>query len=111
MIHKQRLLILSCSQRKHDSQEPLPAVKRYNGPLFFVLRCFLRECPHKAKQLDVHILVAAYGLIPRDFPTPLHDEKMNRARVVGLQSQINSTFSDILRNNYTSICFVLGRIC
>ena len=106
---RQRLLILSCSQRKNASQGHLPAVERYDGPLFFVLRRFLRECPREAKQLDVYILSAAYGLIPRNFPTPLYDQKMNMSRVVELHPQIKTTFSEILRNDYTSICFVLGR--
>lgn len=96
----QRLLILSCSQRKNTSQEQLPAIERYNGPLFFVLRRFLRECPHEAKQLDVYILSAAYGLIPADFQTEFYDQKRNMLRVVELQPKIKTTFSDILQEKY-----------
>lgn len=109
MSYKRRLLILSCSQRKHESQELLPAIERYNGPSFFVLRRFLRECPHLAKELDVYILSAAYGLISGNFPIEWYDRKMDLTRAVELQSQVNSALSDILRNNYTSICFVLGK--
>ena len=100
-----RLLILSCSQRKHTSQNPLPAIERYNGPLFFVLRRFIRECSRKASELDVYILSAAYGLIPEDFLIPLYDQKMNLSRVVELHPQVKTTFLGILQNNYTSICF------
>ena len=106
---QRRLLILSCSQRKHPSQEPLPAIERYNGPLFFVLRRFLRERPGEAKQLDICILSAAYGLIRGDFSTPFYDQKMNMSRVLELQPQVITTFSSILRFDYTSICFVLGK--
>ena len=109
MNGKRRLLILSCSQRKHPSQEQLPAIERYNGPLFFVLRRFLRECPHQARFLDVHILSAAHGLIPGDFPTAWYDRKMNTLRAVELQSQVNTTFLDLPSDNYASICFVLGK--
>lgn len=109
MNYKRRLLILSCSQRKHETQELLPAIERYNGPLFFVLRRFLRECPCQARQLDVYILSAAYGLIPEGFPTAWYDQKINASRVAELQSQVNTTFSDLQRDNYTSICFVLGK--
>ena len=94
--------------KKHFTGQ-LPAIDRYNGPLFFVLHRFLRECPHEAKQLDVYILSAAYGLIAEDFPTPLYDQKMNMARVLELQPQVKTTFSGILQNNYTSICFGLGK--
>ncbi len=106
---KKRLLILSCSQRKSDSPEPLPAIERYNGPLFFVLRRFIRECPRQARHLDVYILSAAYGLIPGDFPTPLYNRKMNTSRALELQPQVNTKFSNILQNRYASICFVLGK--
>ena len=109
MNGKRRLLILSCSQRKRASHEPLPAIDRYNGPLFLVLRRFLRECPRQARLLDVYILSAAYGLIPGDFPIAWYDRKINTSRIVELQSQVNTTFSDLPRDNYASICFVLGK--
>ena len=105
---KQRLLILSCSQRKQASYGSLPAIDRYNGPLFFVLRRFLRECPRQARLLDVYILSAAYGLIPGNFPTALYDKKMNPSRAFELQSQVSTVFSDI-RHKYASIYFVLGK--
>ena len=105
---KRRLLILSCSQRKHTSEDLLPAIDRYNGPLFFVLRRFLRECPREAKQLDVYILSAAYGLIASDLPILFYDQKMNMSRVCELQPQVKTTLSSILQNDYASICFVLG---
>lgn len=109
MNGKRRLLILSCSQRKRASHEPLPAIDRYNGPLFFVLRRFLRECPHRARLLDVYILSAVYGLIPGDFSTALYDRKMNTSRIAELQPQITTVFSGIRRDNYISVCFVLGK--
>ena len=108
MSCKRRLLILSCSQRKYVSYEPLPAIGRYNGPLFLVLRRFLRECPRQARLLDVYILSATYGLIPGNFPTPLYDQKMNTSRAFELQHQVSTVFSDI-RHNYASIYFVLGK--
>ena len=109
MNRKRRLLILSCSQRKRASHEPLPAIDRYNGPLFLVLRRFLRECPRQARLLDVYILSAAYGLIPGDFSITLYDRKMNTSRIVELQPQITTVFSGIRRDNYISVCFVLGK--
>lgn len=109
MNYKRRLLILSCSQRKHETKKPLPAIERYNGPSFFVLRRFLRECPRQARQLDVYILSAAYGLIPGDFPTAWYDRKMDLSRAIELQSYVNTTFSELPRDKYTSICFVLGK--
>lgn len=109
MNNYRRLLILSCSQRKHTTQSPLPAIKRYKGQFFLVLGRFLRECPRQARLLDVYILSAAYGLIPGDFLAKWYDRKMNLSRAVELQSEVNTVFSDILSNNYTAICMVLGK--
>lgn len=109
MCSRRRLLILSCSQRKRPSHESLPAIERYDGPLFKVLRRFLRESSHQARDLDVYILSAAYGLIPGDFPTPLYDQRMNTARAIELHSQVMAQFSDLLPNGYVSILFVLGK--
>ena len=109
MNSKRRLLILSCSQRKNASHEPLPAIDRYNGPLFLVLRRFLRECPRQARLLDVYILSAAYGLIPMSFPTTLYERKMSISRTIELQPQITTVFSSIRLDNYISICFILGK--
>ena len=44
-----------------------------------------------------------------NFPIPLYDQKMNMSRVVELHSQIKTTFSDILQNDYPTVCFVLGK--
>ena len=110
MKDKRRLLILSCSQRKHEAQEPLPAIERYDGPSFWVLRRFLRECPCQAGELDVYILSAAHGLIRGDFPIEWYDREMDVSRAVALQPEVKRTFSGLLCNNkYGSICFVLGK--
>ena len=49
------------------------------------------------------------GLFRGIFPTAWYDQKINASRVAELQSQVNTTFSDIQRDNYASMCFALGR--
>ena len=109
MSFKRRLLILSCSERKHTSKELLPAIERYNGPVFFVLRRFLRDCPDKAKSLDVYILSAAHGLIPASHPIAPYDQKMIQYRAAELQPYVLSIFSELMQKNYTSLCLVIGK--
>ena len=109
MYNKRRLLILSCSQRKHPSHEPLPAIERYDGPLFKVLRRYLRESSHQARDLDVFILSAAYGLIPGDSPTPLYDRKITADRANELRPQVTAVLSDLMQTDYVEILFVLGK--
>ena len=61
-----RMLILACSRRKRLDEGLLPAIDRYDGPAFRVLRRFLRERPAGAP--DVLILSAKHGLIAHDLP-------------------------------------------
>ena len=72
------MLILACSQRKRPDEELLPAVERYDGPAFQVLRRFLRESPLETP--DVLILSAEHGLIPHDLPIAAYDRKMTPTR-------------------------------
>lgn len=109
MSFKRRLLILSCSERKHTSKELLPAIGRYNGPVFFVLRRFLRDCPDKAKLLDVYILSAAHGLIPASQPIAPYNQKMTQHRASELQPHVLSIFGELMQKNYTSLCLVMGK--
>jgi hypothetical protein len=106
---KRRLLILSCSKRKHPTLRPLPAIERYNGPVFLVLRRFLRERPDEAKLLDVYILSAAHGLISAICPIAPYDQKMNRARAVELKPQVLADFGGLMQNDYAALCLVMGK--
>lgn len=73
-----RLLILSCSQRKRQDEELLPAVERYDGPTFHVLRRFLREKTSAAP--DILVLSAEFGLISGAMTIPDYDQRMTRPR-------------------------------
>lgn len=73
-----RMLILACSRRKRPDEDLLPAVERYDGPAFRVLRRFLRE--GQSEVPDVRILSAEHGLIPHDLPIAAYDRKMSLAR-------------------------------
>ena len=60
-----RLLIISCSRRKNPASKKLPAIERYDGPIFQVLRKFLREFPKDARTLawipTVKVCLTFYG--------------------------------------------------
>jgi hypothetical protein len=73
-----RMLILACSQRKRPDEGLLPAIERYDGPAFRVLRRFLRERPADAP--NVLILSAEHGLIAHDQPIAAYDREMTLAR-------------------------------
>jgi hypothetical protein len=81
-----RLLILSCSQRKATATGRLAAVNRYDGPVFRVLRNYLREASPEA--LTVLIVSAKYGLIESNRRIPWYDYPMSAARAKELRPHV-----------------------
>lgn len=57
-----KLLVLGCSQAKRDAPGLLPAIDRYDGSSYRVLRNYLRE-REWPQSLSVAILSAKYGLV------------------------------------------------
>ncbi|MEN6625403.1 MAG: tRNA-guanine transglycosylase DpdA [Candidatus Sumerlaeia bacterium] len=74
-----RLLILGCSQCKRDTPGLLPAIERYDGSAYRVLRHYLydREWP---ASLSVGVLSAKYGLVGGFTGIELYDERMTPIR-------------------------------
>ena len=70
------LLIISCSQRKIKTELPVPAIRRYDGPLYRMLR----KHPFKDAPIDIAILSARYGLLLCNEPIPDYDQKMTTER-------------------------------
>lgn len=89
-----RLLIISCSQRKRPDPGLLPAVDRYDGPAFRVLRRYLRGNP--ANPPDIHILSAEFGLIPADTPIPVYDRRMTTSRARELRDVTATAFRQLV---------------
>jgi len=81
-----RLLILACSRRKRSDPELLPALERYDGPTFRVVRKFLRDSPDRAEALDIAVLSAEFGLISADQRMPDYDRRMTAPRAYELRS-------------------------
>ncbi len=78
-----RLLLLACSARKRSNPGRLPAIERYDGPAFRVLRRYERSQPHDMP--DVYVLSAQFGLIRGDEPIPVYDRRMTPQRAHELQ--------------------------
>jgi hypothetical protein len=94
-----RLLILGCSQRKSPEPGLLPALERYDGPAFRVLRKFMRNSPPQASRtLGIHILSAEFGLISAYQRIPHYDQRMTLQRAIQLQPQVLEEFSGLLQN-------------
>ena len=89
-----RLLILGCSQRKRPDPGLLPAIERYDGPPYRVLRRYLRQEPSAPP--TVYILSAEFGLIPSDQPIPYYDRRMTVQRAQELQPAVMDALGPIL---------------
>ena len=105
-----RLLILSCSQRKHSTQGLLPALKRYDGPAYRVMNKFMRVHPSEVQLLDVYILSAEFGLISAGEPIPNYDRRMTPQRVKELQSHIRPELKQVLSGRqYDELFISMGK--
>lgn len=93
MTASSRLLILSCAKAKRDDPELLPAIERYDGPAFRLLRRFLRSAPWQS--LDVYVLSAQLGLIASSEPIPNYDRLMTQERARELQPGVTAALEAI----------------
>ena len=75
------LVVLSCSATKFHTLGGLPAIDLYDGPMYRVLRSFLRESIWPSL-LFVAVLSARYGLIGGLASIEYYDQKMDRHRAV-----------------------------
>ena len=81
-IKMNSLLIISCSQRKIQTDKALPAIERYDGPTYRCLRKFREAQTDKAFPNNLRILIisAKYGLIMPETEVRNYDMKMTAAR-------------------------------
>lgn len=103
------LLIMACSQRKCVTPGVLPALQRYDGVYFRVLRKVRRECYWPAK-LDVLIVSAKYGLVEADTPIAHYDVRMTRERATYLRPLVVPVLAErIASRAYTEIFLNMGK--
>lgn len=103
-----QLLLLACSRRKLSDQDVLPAIERYNGPTFQVVRRFLRQ--HPAAPLDIWILSARYGLIAHNQTIPNYDQKMTVRQSEYLRPFVRERLTQLLTiKPYDEVCVCMGK--
>ena len=99
---------MSCSQRKDPSKELLPAITRYDGPAFRLLRKYLRERPAEAP--TVLIVSAAYGLISADREIPVYDCRLSVKAAEDLRPTILTAVSQVLQSQrWEAISICMGK--
>ena len=88
------LVILGCSARKKQTSRLLPAIDRYDGPTFQVLRKHLRATPGRSP--DACILSGRFGLIPGGFLIPRYERQARDEDCVQLGPRVDSQLKEIL---------------
>lgn len=109
------LLIVACSQRKRSTPGLLPAIERYDGVHFRVLRKARRE-GYWPKNLDVLIVSAKYGLLDLDTAIENYDLRMTLEQAMLLKplvvsmlaAQVKSkTYAEVFLNVSKTYCVAL----
>lgn len=103
-----RLLLIACSQRKRPAPGKLPAIERYDGPAFRVLRRYLRE--QNDFGLWIYVLSAEFGLIHSQERIPYYQRRMTAQRAADLESRVCRVLETILSEQpWREIGVCLGR--
>jgi hypothetical protein len=103
-----RLLVIACSEKKLAARGLLPAIERYDGPAFRVLRKYLREDPEDVP--SVLILSAKYGLIAANRPIPAYDRRLTPTAARELRPQLAEALRAALRGKeWRSVGICAGR--
>ena len=104
-----RLLLLACSARKRPDPGRLPAIERYDGPAFRVLRRYERS--HPRDMPDVYILSAQFGLIHGDEPIPVYDRRMTLQRAYELRESASARLRALdMGRRYQHVCLHAGTL-
>ena len=103
-----RLIILSASESRSTNPQPLPAIERYQGVFFRVVRKYVRE--GKLKNAGIIVVSERYGVLQADEEVPYHTpfqgklslskemlEEINQKNLAKLKSIFNKTrYSEII---------------
>lgn len=106
-----RSLLLSCSKLKRVDAADLPAIHRYDGPAFRLLRRYLRSTEN---DLEVYILSSEFGMIRGDRAIPNYERRMTLQRARELQPLVTQQTEQILecnkrKNSWEELFINLGK--
>lgn len=99
-----RVLILACSARKSAAESLIPAIERYDGPSFRILRKFLRT---STEEVGIWILSAEFGLIPSRKPIPWYDRRMTTSRARELREPTVKRLQEVVIQTAPSELYVV----
>ena len=103
-----RLVIVSASQRRVPDPGPIPAIERFDGVYFRVLRKYLRE--GKLKSVDILVVSDRYGVLQANDLVPLHHRSDKiRATEDARTSNLTKLREKLKKTSYSEIYVVCGQ--
>ncbi|MCS6923799.1 MAG: hypothetical protein NZM10_05415 [Fimbriimonadales bacterium] len=107
-----RLLLIACSARKRVDAGLLPAMERYDGIFYRVVRRWQQHAsPELRRRTDILILSAEFGLLEASTPIPYYDRKMDSARARFLQPRVvDALRKRMVGGGYGEIFLAVGRL-
>jgi len=102
------LLVQSCSNRKRDAANRLPALERYDGYFFRIIKKAIDDGALR-NDIDIMILSAEFGLLDTGDLIPMYDRKMTIQRAEELRNDVvNTLVSRIERSAYDELVINMG---
>lgn len=102
-----RLVVLGCSATKRRVRGKMPALDLYDGPMYRVVRSFLRQY-HWPGDLSVAVLSAEHGLMGSMTPIAYYDRRMTPERAGQLAGNVKETL-EAWQPQHGSVELVLGQ--
>lgn len=106
MAETKRLLLLGCTRQKRPEPELTPAVDRYDGPLFRILRKYQRENLIQSSEIDTYILSAKFGLLAANTLIPDYDLVMTKKQARSLQDKVVNDYKRLVSSNEYKDAFI-----
>ncbi len=101
------LIILACSDKKKKNPGLLPAIERYDGYFFKIIKKMMRNGKFPSS-VDILILSAEYGLIKPDTLIRYYDRRMDKRRAMELRPKVMEKLKEIAKR-YDEIFVCLGK--
>ncbi|MBP8241798.1 hypothetical protein CAF53_22975 [Sphingobium sp. LB126] len=77
------LIVMACSSTKRPGEEAMPAIDRYDGPMWRTLRAALAELGEDCRP-EIWFLSARYGFHPADMRIADYEQRMTPSRAAEL---------------------------
>lgn len=90
------LLLQSCSARKVETGNQLPALERYDGYFFRIIKKAIRDGAFDTS-LDLRILSAKYGILSPDDHIEYYDQKISTDRAIDLRGDTISELRQLIQ--------------